>query len=228
MAGQVEHVPVGRAREPVAAAMVLDAMRQLGVLLTAAWSRRPIRPLADEAVRPLPGDELVADAKVRWNHAVTIRARPAEIWPWLVQMGCQRAGWYSYDGLDNGGVRSADRVVPELQQVQVGDVLPDGARGRRHIRRPDGRAGAGTRARRRSSAASAGKHPRSSTSPRAPSAGSTPAGRQLKHARRKPGGIVAVAIARELAGYCWKIATCPTALEPTPTPTTRRRLTNSR
>jgi hypothetical protein len=52
----------------------------------------PIRPLADEAVRPLPGDELVADAKVRWNHAVTIRARPAEIWPWLVQMGCQRAG----------------------------------------------------------------------------------------------------------------------------------------
>jgi transposase len=52
--------------------------------------------------------------------------------------------------------------------------------------------------------------------------------RQLKDARRKPGGVVAVAIARELAAYCWEIATCPTALEPTPTPTTRKRLTNSR
>ena len=55
--------------------------------------------------------------------------------------------------------------------------------------------------------------------------------RQLKDARHKPGGIVAVAIARELAGYCWEIATCrpqpdPVAL-PTDTPT-RRRLTNSR
>ena len=53
--------------------------------------------------------------------------------------------------------------------------------------------------------------------------------RQLKDARRKPGGIVAVAIARELAAYCWEIATCTTTSpEPTPTPTTRTRLTNSR
>jgi transposase len=53
--------------------------------------------------------------------------------------------------------------------------------------------------------------------------------RQLKDARRKPGGVVAVAIARELAAYCWEIATCTvTAPEPTPTPTTRKRLTNSR
>lgn len=53
--------------------------------------------------------------------------------------------------------------------------------------------------------------------------------RQLRDARRKPGGVVAVAIARELAAYCWEIATCPiTGPEPTPTPTTRTRLTNSR
>jgi hypothetical protein len=75
-------------------------------------------------MRSLPGDELVADAKIRWNHAITIRARPADIWPWLVQMGCRRASWYSYDGLDNGGVRSAQRIVPELQRVQVGDIFP--------------------------------------------------------------------------------------------------------
>jgi transposase len=53
--------------------------------------------------------------------------------------------------------------------------------------------------------------------------------RQLRDARRKPGGVVAVAIARELAAYCWEIATCTTTSpEPTPTPTTRKRLTHSR
>jgi hypothetical protein len=49
---------------------------------------------------------------------------PADIWPWLVQMGCRRAGWYSYDGLDNAGVPSAERIVPELQRVEVGDLFP--------------------------------------------------------------------------------------------------------
>jgi hypothetical protein len=103
---------------------IWDALSLLGVLVTAVGSRRAVRPLAHEATRSLAGDRLVADARIRWNHAITIHARPAEIWPWLVQMGCRRAGWYSYDGLDNGGVRSADRIVPEFQQVQVGDVFP--------------------------------------------------------------------------------------------------------
>ena len=75
-------------------------------------------------MRSLPGDGLVADANIRWNHAITIRAHPADIWPWLVQMGCRRAGRYSYDGLDNGGVPSGERIVPELQRVQVGDIFP--------------------------------------------------------------------------------------------------------
>ena len=104
--------------------LIRDASRLLGAVVTAVVSRRPVRPLADEAKRSLPGDERVTDAKVGWTHAITIRARPAEIWPWLVQMGCRRAGWYSYDGLDNGGVPSADRIIPEFQQVQVGDIFP--------------------------------------------------------------------------------------------------------
>lgn len=105
-------------------ALVRDALRLLGVLVTYPVSRRPVRPLADEAMRSLPGDGLVAGAKIRWTHASTIRAHPADIWPWLVQMGCRRAGWYGYDGLDNAGVRSAKRVVPELQRVQPGDIFP--------------------------------------------------------------------------------------------------------
>ena len=101
-----------------------DALRLTGVIATDVVSRRPVRPRTDEAVRLLPGDELIADAKLQWNHVITVAARPEEVWPWLVQMGCRRAGWYSYDGLDNGGVPSADRIIAELQQVQVGDIFP--------------------------------------------------------------------------------------------------------
>lgn len=100
-----------------------DAIRLAGVIVTGVVSRHPVRALGSEARRPLPGDELVP-AKVQQTHGVTIRARPSEIWPWLVQMGCRRAGVYSYDGLDNGGVPSADRIIPELQHVEVGDILP--------------------------------------------------------------------------------------------------------
>jgi hypothetical protein len=106
-----------RRRDTQQVALVPDALRLLGVLVTYPVSRRPVRPLAVEAMRSLPGDELVAGAKIRWNHAITIRAHPADIWPW-------RAGWYSHDGLDNGGVPSAERIVPELQRVQVGDIFP--------------------------------------------------------------------------------------------------------
>jgi hypothetical protein len=104
--------------------MLLDAAKLVGAIVMAPVARRPVRPLPGEAERPLPGDELVADARIDWTHAVTIRARPAEIWPWLVQMGCRRAGWYSYDGLDNGGASSAGRILREHQQLHVGSILP--------------------------------------------------------------------------------------------------------
>jgi hypothetical protein len=47
-----------------------------------------------------------------------------EVWPWLVQLGSGRAGWYSYDLFDNDGRPSADRILPQLQQIQVGDWVP--------------------------------------------------------------------------------------------------------
>ncbi len=100
-----------------------DAIALAGAIVTGVVSRRPVRPLGDEASRPLPGDELMS-RKMQWTNGVTIRARPTDIWPWLVQIGCRRAGWYSYDWLDNGGVPSADRIVPELQRLEVGDILP--------------------------------------------------------------------------------------------------------
>src|SRR5919106_4263207 len=53
-----------------------DAIRLAGVMVTGVLSRRTVRPRGDEARRPLPGDELVASAKIRWTHGITIRARP--------------------------------------------------------------------------------------------------------------------------------------------------------
>jgi hypothetical protein len=102
---------------------IRDAIGFAVAVATGVVSRRPVRPLSDEERRPLPGDALLPDAKGRWTHAITIQASPAEIWPWLVQMGCRRGGWYSYDGLDNASVPSADRIHPSLQQISAGDLM---------------------------------------------------------------------------------------------------------
>ena len=86
----------------------------------------------DELQRSLPGDELVPDPRFVWHQAVTIHAPAAEVWPWVVQIGNQRAGWYSWDAIHRllgvaGSVqyasRSADRIIPELQNVQIGDEI---------------------------------------------------------------------------------------------------------
>jgi hypothetical protein len=74
-----------------------------------------------EVKGPYPGADLVPDSRRGSTMAVTINASPAEIWPWLVQMGHDRAGWYSWDWLDNYGSASAHRIHPEWQAVDIGD-----------------------------------------------------------------------------------------------------------
>lgn len=91
----------------------------LGILLRDLKS-----PEADEADRALPGDDRIKDPKGVATHGITIDAPPEAIWPWLVQMGCRRGGYYSYDLLDNEGTSSAREVVPDLQSLKEGDVLP--------------------------------------------------------------------------------------------------------
>ena len=81
-------------------------------------------PDAHEEEHRLPGDELLSDAGGQLTQAVTIEAAPAAIWPWLVQMGCRRAGFYAIDALDNGGVPSAREIHPELQRLAVGEIIP--------------------------------------------------------------------------------------------------------
>jgi hypothetical protein len=80
-----------------------------------------------EAELPLPGDELIDEPSHVETRGITIHAPVSRVWPWLVQMGFGRAGWYSYDMLDNKA--SADGVLPEFQDLKVGDVMPTHAGG---------------------------------------------------------------------------------------------------
>jgi hypothetical protein len=72
----------------------------------------------------MPGDEIVPVTSFCATRAITIDAPPEVVWPWIVQVGFGRAGFYSYDILDNLGRPSADCVLPECQQLQVGDWVP--------------------------------------------------------------------------------------------------------
>lgn len=80
----------------------------------------------DECETPLPGDELVGAPAVQTTEGVWIDAPADAVWPWLVQMGQDRGGLYSYQALENLfglKVRNADRIHPEWQQLCVGDAV---------------------------------------------------------------------------------------------------------
>ena len=88
----------------------------------------------DEAVRAMPGDELLPDPDLLSTRAVTVQAPPGAIWPWLVQMGPGRGGAYTYDWIENLfglNMHSADEILPQFQGLKVGDVQPLGATGPR-------------------------------------------------------------------------------------------------
>ena len=101
----------------LAAAAVLVSYR----LAVQPWQHR-WGATDEEVAAAMPGDELVGGA-ASTTRAIFVAAPPERVWPWLVQLGYGRAGWYSYDWIDNDGRPSAGRVVPELQELGVGDQI---------------------------------------------------------------------------------------------------------
>ncbi len=85
---------------------------------------------SEERRRALPSDGLIPDPMVVTNHAISIPGRADDIWPWLVQMGWHRAGWYTYRWVDRllfpANEPSADEILPAFQSLAVGDRIPDG------------------------------------------------------------------------------------------------------
>jgi hypothetical protein len=128
-------VLAGRERAGCAAARFAAAGVVVAVVASAGRWTSLSRATCTERRRTLPGDDLVPDPMWEATRAATVRAAPDEIWPWLVQMGypTHRAGWYTPFWLDRllFGIRtrSADRIVPELQHLAVGDRVLDSESG---------------------------------------------------------------------------------------------------
>jgi hypothetical protein len=104
------------------AAVALETTRRLVRTPVLTWGATD-----EEAMRTLPGDDLLENPDVVSTRAITIDAPPAAVWPWLVQMGSGRAGAYTYDWIENVlglEMRSADTIHPEWQALAVGDVIP--------------------------------------------------------------------------------------------------------
>jgi hypothetical protein len=99
----------------------------LGYLCLSALSRRWHRGWGaspTEASEPLPGDRLVPDAWLQTTRAISIGAPPAAVWPWLVQMGQGRGGFYTYERVENllgARIANLDHIDPSLQRLEVGD-----------------------------------------------------------------------------------------------------------
>ena len=108
-------------------ALVLDALTAVPWFLVTPL----IRPwhlrwgaTSDEAHGPMPGDDVVRRAQFTATRAITVDAPLERVWPWIVQLGYGRAGFYTYDLIDNAGRSSAERILEEYQHPAAGDLMP--------------------------------------------------------------------------------------------------------
>jgi len=119
-----EHLVGGQAPKRRIEYEILDTLSGLPLFATAPLYRHwHVRwGATDDEVRgSMPGDEIIPRASLNATRAITIDAPPERVWPWIVQMGYRRAGFYTYDLIDNDGYPSADRVLEEYQHIAVGD-----------------------------------------------------------------------------------------------------------
>ena len=91
------------------------------VMIFQFWGATP-----EEIQSSVVGDDLCSNASLIATRSITISAPPQDVFPWIRQMGFGRAGWYSYDWLDNLGRKSATTILDEWQTVEAGDTVPSG------------------------------------------------------------------------------------------------------
>jgi hypothetical protein len=109
----------------VALASILAAILSAFLMFVRPWYLR-WGATDEETRRALPGDEIIPNAAGQETRAITIRAPAHEVWPWVAQIGQDRAGFYSFDLLENlvgCEMPATDRLQPELQSWRVGDKL---------------------------------------------------------------------------------------------------------
>lgn len=120
---------------PTIVAEALGALSIAGTIVASPLIRpwyRKWGASAEEVTMALPGDQLVPDPRLESTRAVTIQASAAQVWPWLVQMGQGRGGLYSYERLENlvgCDMHNADAIMPDFQELNVGDQIRLGPEG---------------------------------------------------------------------------------------------------
>jgi hypothetical protein len=115
---------LGKAGEAIAGAFLIAACIVLRPLLRPWYSRWGAT--ADELTQSLPGDEYVPHSRGGYTQAINIKASASSVWPWLVQIGQDKGGFYSYELLENMvgcNIHNADRILTEHQNIKTGDKL---------------------------------------------------------------------------------------------------------
>jgi hypothetical protein len=102
--------------------VVATAVIGMYLAVLGPWQRR-WGATEEEVRRTMPGDGLLRRDAATTTRAITIDASPEDVFPWLLQIGYGRGGWYSYDWIDNDGRPSVDRIDPSLQRLAVGDRI---------------------------------------------------------------------------------------------------------
>jgi hypothetical protein len=105
-------------------------LRGAGLMLIASGYARLARPRMarwgatdGEVADAMPGDGEIPEPQFAVTRAVTIAAPPEAVWPWILQIGYHRAGWYAYDLFDNDDIPSAETILPEFQHLEIGQVI---------------------------------------------------------------------------------------------------------
>jgi hypothetical protein len=105
----------------IAGASVAGAVYAYRAVVEPWWRTWGVRDLPVD--RSYRGDDVITEPTALETRSIVIDAPPERIWPWLVQMGYGRAGWYSYDAIDMTGGSTRD-IVPRWQALAVGDIVP--------------------------------------------------------------------------------------------------------
>ncbi len=113
---------LGAARGIVVGLLVAASVIWTYLVVVGPW-QRSWGATDEEVRRAMPGDALLRRDAPSTTRAITIDVRPETVFPWLVQIGYGRGGWYSYDWIDNDGKPSVDRIDPALQRLALGDRI---------------------------------------------------------------------------------------------------------
>lgn len=101
-----------------------------GIIIVYSWVIRPWQltwgATSEEVSSVLPGDEYLTSPNFNATRAITINAKAEKIWPWLIQIGDKRGGWYSYDFFNYKGLPSAKKLIPKYQHIEHGDKISMG------------------------------------------------------------------------------------------------------